>query len=262
MNVLLKSRLRLLSACSGGAAGVSHDDPENSKRAFWTAPTLQTPPIFHENTPRERTQRVTLQPGFVLLLFLLLLLQLFQNHPEQFYNWLDPLMTPPKKKEERIAGIRKTLYMLFVPKEAFRSFAERDSKTHRNTDTQRNTETHNTQRNTHRNTHKHTQRNTHTRRNTQRESHTQKHTHTHSKKHKLAEKDKRGKRTKGGGGESQRKGGGRRGEGRERDQEGERTEIVPPPIRALSTNQIMRRVTTSQEQQQGQDRVSMSACEM
>ena len=35
-----------------------------------------------------------------------------------------------------------------------------------------------------------------------------------------------------------------------------------PPIRALSTNQNMRRVSTSQEQQPGQDRVSTSACEM
>ena len=44
--------------------------------------------------------------------------------------------------------------------------------------------------------------------------------------------------------------------------ERERMEIVPPPIPALSTNQNMRRVSTSQEQQPGQDRVSTSACEM
>ena len=52
--------------------------------------------------------------------------------------------------------------------------------------------------------------------------------------------------------------GGEGGEGRG----GEWNEFVPSPIPALSTNQNMRRVSTSQEQQPGQDRVSTSACEM
>ena len=50
-------RVRAPAARSGGAAMVSHDDPENSKRAFWRAPALQTPPKFHEKTPRESTKR-------------------------------------------------------------------------------------------------------------------------------------------------------------------------------------------------------------
>ena len=31
--------------------------PENSKRAHFTAPALQTPPKFHERTPRERKKK-------------------------------------------------------------------------------------------------------------------------------------------------------------------------------------------------------------
>ena len=42
-----------------GAAGASHDSPENSKRAHLSAPALQTPPKFHEKTPREgRKERI------------------------------------------------------------------------------------------------------------------------------------------------------------------------------------------------------------
>ena len=33
-----------------------HDGPENSKRAFWRAPTLQTPPKIHEKMPTESTK--------------------------------------------------------------------------------------------------------------------------------------------------------------------------------------------------------------
>ena len=36
-----------------GPPGLPHDNPENSKRAFWRALALQTPPKFHEKTPRE-----------------------------------------------------------------------------------------------------------------------------------------------------------------------------------------------------------------
>ena len=39
-------------------------------------------------------------------------------------------------------------------------------------------------------------------------------------------------------------------------------EIVLPPILALSTSQNIRIMSTSQEQQPSQDRVSTSACEM
>ena len=67
----------------------SHDGPENSKRAFWRAPKLQTPPKFHEKMPTESTQSEILggrtkkkarnfgpQPPFAPLLLLLLLLLL------------------------------------------------------------------------------------------------------------------------------------------------------------------------------------------
>ena len=36
--------------------GLAHDDPVNPKRAFWKLPALQTPPIFHQKTPRESTE--------------------------------------------------------------------------------------------------------------------------------------------------------------------------------------------------------------
>ena len=59
----LKSRVRTIQkfmwqpqcqfSYQTGPPGLAHDDPENSKRAFWRAPTLQTPPKFHGKTPRE-----------------------------------------------------------------------------------------------------------------------------------------------------------------------------------------------------------------
>ena len=36
--------------------GLAHDDLENSKRAFWRTPALQTPPKFHEKTPIKSTK--------------------------------------------------------------------------------------------------------------------------------------------------------------------------------------------------------------
>ena len=39
-------------------SGVSHDDPENSKRSHLRVPALQTPPKFHRKRRPERTQRV------------------------------------------------------------------------------------------------------------------------------------------------------------------------------------------------------------
>ena len=39
------------------AAGARTRQPENSKRAHFTAPALQTPPKFHERTPRERKKK-------------------------------------------------------------------------------------------------------------------------------------------------------------------------------------------------------------
>ena len=41
------------------AAGARTRQPENSKRAHFTAPALQTPPKFHERTPRERKKKET-----------------------------------------------------------------------------------------------------------------------------------------------------------------------------------------------------------
>ena len=39
------------------AAGARTRQPENSKRAHFRAPALQTPPKFHEKTPRERKKK-------------------------------------------------------------------------------------------------------------------------------------------------------------------------------------------------------------
>ena len=39
------------------AAGARTRQPENSKRAHFRAPALQTPPKFHERTPRERKKK-------------------------------------------------------------------------------------------------------------------------------------------------------------------------------------------------------------
>ena len=40
-----------------GAAGARTRQPENSKRAHFRAPALETPPKFHERTPREKEER-------------------------------------------------------------------------------------------------------------------------------------------------------------------------------------------------------------
>ena len=45
------------------AAGARTRQPENSKRAHFTAPALQTPPKFHERTPRERRKKIVAGKG-------------------------------------------------------------------------------------------------------------------------------------------------------------------------------------------------------
>ena len=56
---LLGCRVKPRRPHQTGPPGLAHDQPENSKRAHLNAPALQTPPKFHEKTPREgRKERI------------------------------------------------------------------------------------------------------------------------------------------------------------------------------------------------------------